>query len=125
MKHIIHNDDVHIKSYAHLVLLNKVYSTMESKRWNRARDAFLKQEIRTKGCLICSYCGKANLKLKTNKRGEQATVDHYIPKSGGGDPFSSSNFVVCCHSCNQKKASMTPEKFINSDYIKKKRLDKI
>jgi 5-methylcytosine-specific restriction endonuclease McrA len=121
MKHIIHNDDVHIKSYAHLVLLNKVYSTMESKRWNRARDAFLKQEIRTKGCLICSYCGKTDLKIKTNNRGEQATVDHYVPKAVGGDPFSSSNFVVCCHSCNQKKGSSSPEEFINSDYIKKKR----
>jgi 5-methylcytosine-specific restriction endonuclease McrA len=121
MKHTIHMDDVHIKSYAHLVLLNKVYSSMESKRWNRARAAFLKQEVKSKGCLICSYCGKTNLKMKSTKRGEQATVDHYMPKSGGGDPFSPSNFAVCCHSCNQKKAAMNPEDFINSDYIKKKR----
>jgi hypothetical protein len=70
-------EDVHIKSYAHLVLLNKVYSSMESKRWNRARSAFLKQEIKSKGCLICSYCGKTNLKMKSTKRGpSQVEVTH-------------------------------------------------
>lgn len=120
MKHIIHIDDVHISSYAHLVLLNKVYSVMESKRWNRAKNSFLREESK-KGPLTCFYCNKTNLKRSATKRGEQATVDHYIPKSVGGDPFSSSNFVVCCHSCNQKKASTTPEEFINSDYIKKKK----
>jgi len=121
MKHIIHNtDDVHIQSYAHLVLLNKVYSVMESKRWNRAKNAFLKEQSK-KGPLTCFYCDKSDLKIKVSKRGEQVTVDHYIPKSGGGDPFSASNFVVCCHSCNQKKASMSPEEFLSSDYIKKKK----
>ena len=120
MKHIIHNDDVHIQSYAHLVLLNKVYSVMESKRWNRSKNAFLKEQA-SKGPLTCFYCGNSNLKRQSTKRAEQATVDHYIPKSVGGDPFSASNFVVCCHSCNQKKASMTPEEFIKSDYIKNKR----
>jgi hypothetical protein len=119
MKHIIHSDGVHIQSYAHLVLLNKVYASMESKRWNVARRAFLTEE-RKKGTLKCFYCGKDNLKINSVNRRDQATVDHYIPKSGGGDPFSPSNFVVCCHSCNQKKSSMTPQEFLNSKYIKKK-----
>ena len=124
MRHTIHSDDVHIQSYAHLVLLNKTYSTMESKRWNRAKNAFLTKESK-KGPLTCFYCNKSGLKRNITKRGEQATVDHYIPKVNGGNAFSPSNFVVCCHSCNQKKSSMTPEEFMNSDYIKKKRLDKI
>ena len=115
-------DDVHVSSYANLVLLNKTYSTMESKRWNRARNAFLVEQSK-KGKLSCFYCQKNDLKVKTKKRSEQATVDHYIPKSGGGDPFSSSNFVVCCHSCNQRKGNTTPSEFLTSDYIKKK-LDK-
>jgi 5-methylcytosine-specific restriction endonuclease McrA len=93
---------------------------MESKRWNRSKNAFLKEQA-SKGPLTCFYCGNSNLKRQSTKRAEQATVDHYIPKSVGGDPFSASNFVVCCHSCNQKKASMTPEEFIKSDYIKNKR----
>ena len=112
-------DDVHVSSYANLVLLNKTYASMESKRWNRARRAFLLEQ-RKKGNLHCFYCKKTDLKLHTSSRAHQATVDHYIPKSGGGDKFSSSNFVVCCHSCNQRKANMTPDEFLNSDYIKKK-----
>lgn len=92
---------------------------MESKRWNRARRAFLVEQSK-KGRLECFYCKRNELKLKSKKRNEQATVDHYIPKSGGGDPFSSSNFVVCCHSCNRRKGSLSAKEFLESDYIKKK-----
>ncbi len=120
MKHSIHMDDVHVSSYANLVLLNKTYASMESKRWNRARRAFLNEQ-RKKGSLKCFYCYKSELKINTSGRANQATVDHYIPKSGGGDKFSASNFVVCCHSCNQRKGNMTPQEFLDSDYIKKKR----
>ena len=113
-------DEVHISSYANLILLNKTYSTMESKRWNRAKNAFLRDQSK-KGSLTCFYCKKTGLKRQSTLRGEQATVDHYVPKANGGHPFSPSNFVVCCHSCNQKKGSMIPEEFLKSDYIKKKR----
>lgn len=112
-------DDVHVSSYANLVLLNKTYSSMESKRWNRARRAFLNEQ-RKKGSLKCFYCHKSDLKISSRSRAHQATVDHYIPKSGGGDKFSATNFVVCCHSCNQRKGNMTPQEFLDSDYIKKK-----
>jgi 5-methylcytosine-specific restriction endonuclease McrA len=124
MKHIIHMDEVHVSSYANLVLLNKTYASMESKRWNRARRLFLSEQ-RKKGSLKCFYCKKDNLKLRSLARKDQATVDHYVPKSGGGDKFSSSNFVVCCHSCNQRKGNMTPYEFLNSSYIKKKTFEKI
>lgn len=121
MKHIVHMDDVHVSSYANLVLLNKLYAQIESSQWAIERKRFLRKQLREHKMLKCFYCNKGNLKLYTTKKANQATVDHYIPKSGGGDAFSSSNFVVCCHSCNRRKGSKTPEEFMNSDYIKNKR----
>ena len=113
-------DDVHISSYANLVLLQRLYSQIENSQWAIERKRFLRKQLREHKTLKCFYCKKDNLKLRTIKKGEQATVDHYIPKSVGGDQFSPSNFVVCCHSCNRAKGSKTPEEFLRSDYIKKK-----
>lgn len=119
-------DEVHISSYANLVLMHKTYSQMESKRFHRARNAFLKAELHKHGKLTCFYCHRSDLKLKATKKGEQATVDHYVPKSEGGEPFDPANFVVCCHSCNHRKSSMDAHKFLTSKYLKKKKvLDKI
>ncbi len=120
MKHTVHMDDVHISSYANLVLLQRLYSQIENSQWAIERKKFLRKQLRENKMLKCFYCNKGNLKLRTTKKGEQATVDHYIPKSIGGDQFSASNFVVCCHSCNRAKGSKTPEEFLRSDYIKKK-----
>ena len=122
MKHIVHMDDVHISSYANLVLLQRLYTQIESNRWSKVRKQFLEKELHTHKKLTCYYCNTSELKLKSNKRHEQATVDHIIPKSGGGEEFSSSNFVVCCSNCNKKKASNTFDEFVNSKYIQKKRI---
>lgn len=114
-------DDVHVSSYANLVLLNKLYSTMENSRWAKERQDFLHNELNIKGSLCCYYCLKDGLKLKSKKRHEQATVDHIIAKSLGGDQFSHANFVVCCDSCNRRKGTMSPQEFVNSKYLKEKK----
>jgi 5-methylcytosine-specific restriction endonuclease McrA len=122
MKHIVHKtDDVHISSYANLVLLNRLYSQIESSRWRKERNEFLHNELENKGSLTCYYCNKKNLKLRSSKRQQKATVDHLIPKSMGGDAFSHTNFVVCCDSCNRRKGSMDHKDFLESDYLKKKK----
>ena len=122
MKHTFINiDEVHIQSYASLVMLQKVYTNLEQKRWNRARKAFVKKELETKGKLVCSYCGKDDLKIKSNKRHEQCTVDHIIPVSQGGNQFDDRNFTISCYSCNKKKASKPAEEFKKSKYLQKKK----
>lgn len=118
-------DDVHVSSYANLVLLNKLYSTIENSRWAKERMDFLLNELTSKGSLCCFYCNKDGLRLSSDKKHEQATVDHIIAKSLGGDQFSHTNFVVCCDSCNRAKGTMSREEFINSKYLKnKKTVDK-
>ena len=123
MKHVVYTEDVHIQSYANLVLLQRLYTQIESNRWSKVRKQFLEKELDTHKKLTCYYCNNSKLKLKSNKRNEQATVDHIVPKSEGGEAFSASNFVVCCNSCNKKKASKTFDEFINSKYIQKKRIN--
>lgn len=114
-------DDVHVSSYANLVLLNKLYSTMENSRWAKERQDFLLNELNSKGSLKCHYCLKDGLKISSKKRYEQATVDHVIAKSLGGDQFSHTNFVVCCDSCNRRKGTMSPQEFVNSKYLRDKK----
>ena len=121
MKHIVLVDDVHVSSYANLVLLQRLYTQLEHRRWAKERRLFLINELNKNGALTCHYCHRPNLKLKSAKRREQATVDHVIAKSVGGDAFCHSNFVVACNSCNQRKASQSALDFIESEYIKKKR----
>jgi 5-methylcytosine-specific restriction endonuclease McrA len=114
-------EDVHISSYANLVLLQHLYTQLEHRRWVKERKSFLTKELASKGTLTCHYCHKPNLKLKSTKRHEQATVDHVVAKSVGGNAFCQSNFVVCCNSCNQRKASQNALDFLNSKYIKNKK----
>jgi 5-methylcytosine-specific restriction endonuclease McrA len=46
--------------------------------------------------LPCRNCGK-------HLEGADATVDHIIPLSKGGDPASHSNLAASCRSCNSRK----------------------
>ena len=48
----------------------------------------------------CQYCG--------SKVGHDASIDHIIPKSRGGQT-DYSNCVTCCQPCNNIKADKTPE----------------
>ena len=63
---------------------------------NFSRKSLIKRDKST-----CQYCNR----LLT---ASQITIDHIIPKShGGGTNFT--NCVICCESCNFRKANHTPE----------------
>lgn len=113
-------EDVHISSYANLVLLQRLYTQLENRRWAKSRKEFLNKELREKGKLTCHYCQR-QVKINPVLKCEQATVDHVVAKSAGGDEFCPSNFAVCCFGCNKRKASHSALDFLNSTYIKKKR----
>jgi 5-methylcytosine-specific restriction endonuclease McrA len=49
----------------------------------------------------CQYCG-------VKCRHGAISIDHVFPRSRGGKT-SWTNVVAACHTCNRKKASMTPE----------------
>ena len=62
---------------------------------------FSRENIFTRDKGKCQYCN--NLIER-----EDFTLDHVFPKSMGGKT-SWENIVVCCVSCNRKKANKTPE----------------
>ncbi|MCX6152651.1 MAG: HNH endonuclease [Candidatus Kapabacteria bacterium] len=79
--------------YPSIIKLNKFvfvpYKNIEISRKNIIkRDSYQ-----------CQYCGIKSLEL---------TIDHVIPKSRGGS-YTWDNLVACCHKCNNKKSSKTPE----------------
>ena len=45
---------------------------------------------------VCRYCQKIMTKA-------EATVDHVVPLSKGGDRVAPTNLVACCLSCNSRK----------------------
>jgi hypothetical protein len=49
----------------------------------------------------CRYCERP---LQRN----QATVDHYVPKTAGGSN-EAANLRLACHGCNYRKGNMDPE----------------
>lgn len=63
---------------------------------NFSRKALVKRDRS-----VCQYCAK---KLTAS----QITIDHVTPRAQGGIT-SFTNCVVCCHTCNNKKADKTPE----------------
>lgn len=50
----------------------------------------------------CGYCG-----VSDEEAGGQFTVDHFIPKSDGGDD-QDENLVYCCFRCNLYKSDFSP-----------------
>ena len=56
----------------------------------------------------CRYCGRAVI-LQWHGAPPllAATIDHVIPRSGGGKTCPE-NLVTCCRACNQEKGSAIP-----------------
>lgn len=63
------------------------------------RVNFSRRTIHRRDGFRCQYC---------NKKTEELTIDHIIPRSQGG-PTTWENCVCCCVECNSKKANRTPE----------------
>jgi hypothetical protein len=87
------------------VLRLKNYVKINQTNVNFSRKVLIKRDKST-----CQYCNKKLV-------GSQITVDHVIPKSHGG-ATSFNNCVICCLTCNSKKANNTPEQ-ANMKLLKK------
>ncbi len=57
----------------------------------------LRQAVRIRYNFCCGYCGVSETNI-----GAKMTVDHFLPRSLGGDD-SFDNLVYCCHACNEFK----------------------
>ena len=73
----------------------------QSSENNYFTDANKRRELFERDKWICQYCGE-----KVNQ--QNATLDHFIPKSRGGDD-SKDNLRTCCLLCNGIKSGKTYE----------------
>lgn len=65
----------------------------------------------------CFYCG---LPFE-GAGGLRRTVDHRIPRTGGGSE-GLPNLVFACHACNQRKADSAEDAFLASEWLAARRL---
>lgn len=76
----------------------------------KRRKTTLKLKLLQKSGGKCTYCNK-RLTLKRKHHVDKVTVDHYIPLAKGGfDDFH--NKVAACLKCNNRKADLMPEEFM-------------
>jgi 5-methylcytosine-specific restriction endonuclease McrA len=78
-----------------IVLLSK-YNKLPQQRIHFSRRTIYRRDNN-----ICQYCGSC-------PGTPELSIDHILPRSRGGKT-TWENCVICCCSCNRKKADKTPE----------------
>jgi 5-methylcytosine-specific restriction endonuclease McrA len=78
-----------------------VIRLLEYRRIPHQSRALSRKNILLRDRNTCQYCGEV---LPSG----ELTLDHVIPRSRGGSS-TWENLVACCHPCNNRKGSRTPE----------------
>jgi 5-methylcytosine-specific restriction endonuclease McrA len=81
--------------------LPSVIRLLEYRRIPHQTRALSRKNILMRDRYTCQYC------LRTLPSGE-LTLDHVLPRSRHGET-TWENLVACCHPCNNRKGSRTPE----------------
>src|ERR1700730_19194360 len=84
-----------------VVRLPSVIRLLEYKRIPRQTRALSRKNILMRDRYTCQYCHR------TMPSGE-LTLDQVVPRSRAGET-TWENLVACCHPCNNRKGSRTPE----------------
>ncbi|MEO8131292.1 MAG: HNH endonuclease [Bryobacteraceae bacterium] len=83
------------------IRLPSVIRLLEYRRIPHQTRALSRKNILMRDRYTCQYC------LKSTPSGV-LTLDHVVPRSRSGET-TWENLVACCHQCNNKKGSRTPE----------------
>jgi len=90
-----------VHSSRRTVRVPSVIRLLEYRRIPHQTRALSRKNILMRDRYTCQYC------LKIMPAGE-LTLDHVIPRSRAGES-AWENLVACCHQCNNRKGSRTPE----------------
>lgn len=90
-----------LHSARHTLNLPSVIRLLEYRRIPHQTRALSRKNILMRDRYTCQYC------LSTMPSGE-LTLDHVVPRSRHGET-TWENLVACCHHCNNRKGSRTPE----------------
>ena len=92
---------VHVHSARQAVRVPSVIRLLEYRRIPHQTRSLSRKNILMRDRYTCQYCHKV---LPSN----ELTLDHVIPRSRAGET-TWENLVACCHHCNNRKGSRTPE----------------
>lgn len=114
---VVNVAEPHIQSPAAMVLLTKMYFTLDKgiykeSRMTRIRNKWMKQQMKTpdcKGGLTCTLCGRKGLKSQTRDKNVMATLDHIVELKHGGIWDDPTNFRVACFFCNTQRSKDKPK----------------
>jgi len=116
----VKHKQAHLTSMPHMVELASTHrmpcrwrdTPRNQRKWSRVQrnEQFLGRQQMRRTVLVCHYCGRKPLKIISwdessrmshyaRLASNQATADHMVPRSQGGDD-SDSNMVVACYRCN-------------------------
>jgi 5-methylcytosine-specific restriction endonuclease McrA len=90
-----------LHSAHHSMKLPSVIRLLEYRRIPHQTRALSRKNILMRDRYTCQYC------MRTMASGE-LTLDHVVPRSRHGET-AWENLVACCHFCNNRKGSRTPE----------------
>ena len=90
-----------VHSSRRTVKVPSVIRLLEYRRIPHQTRALSRKNIMMRDRYTCQYC------MKILPTGE-LTLDHVIPRSRAGES-AWENLVACCHHCNNRKGSRTPE----------------
>jgi 5-methylcytosine-specific restriction endonuclease McrA len=91
----------HVHSSRHTMRLPSVIRLLEYRRIPHQTRALSRKNILMRDRYTCQYCYKV-------LPSAELTLDHVVPRSRAGDT-TWENLVACCHPCNNRKGSRTPE----------------
>ena len=91
----------HVHSARQAVPVPSVIRLLEYRRIPMQARSLSRKNILMRDRYTCQYCHKT---FNTN----ELTLDHVIPRSRAGET-TWENLVACCHACNNRKGSRTPD----------------
>jgi 5-methylcytosine-specific restriction endonuclease McrA len=94
-------EDKEIRSITFSMKMPSIVRFIRSIRSKKRAIKFSRENVYARDHGKCQYCGHAVPR-------HEATYDHVTPRAAGGKT-EWANVVICCYSCNQKKACRTPE----------------
>jgi 5-methylcytosine-specific restriction endonuclease McrA len=91
----------YVHSSRQAIRLPSVIRLLEYRRIPHQSRSLSRKNILLRDRYTCQYC------MRTLPSGE-LTLDHVVPRSRAGES-TWENLVACCHPCNNRKGSRTPE----------------
>ncbi len=91
----------HVHSARNTMAVPSVIRLLEYRRIPHQTRALSRKNILMRDRYSCQYCHKT---LPSS----ELTLDHVVPRSRAGET-TWENLVACCHHCNNRKGSHTPE----------------